>query len=326
MSTPEISVLMSVRNAQKFLDQSLQSLSEQTHPSVEFVTMDDNSSDATPRLLAAWASRDPRVRIFRLKAHQSSGLANALNLGLEHCRGKLIARADGDDIYHPDRLVLQHARMRADPELAALSCGFRRIDEEGRPLGDRLPLVGPERIAFTTLFQSSLLHSGAMIRARWLRKVGGYDTAYWTAQDSDLWARLIAAGGRLDNLPDLLVSYRIHGESLMKRRGPEGKALSLSVPARTQATYLGGAPKEHDAAAVVALYQGARLDSHTLRRGLQGAERIMKVAQGREPPEVLAYTQARFLESLERQLAWSPSRNLLRRWQLKRARRRWQNI
>ncbi len=323
-STPDISVLMSVRNGEAFLPATLHSLSAQTHPSVEFVTVDDCSDDSTPELLVDWKRHDPRVRIVRLGRDQSNGLAHALNVGLEQCRGDLIARADGDDLYHPDRLTLQHARMRADPDLAALSCGFRRIDEAGRSMGDRPPLVGPEKIAFTTLFQSSLLHPGAMIRAKALRAVGGYDTAYWTAQDSDLWARLIEAGGRLDNLPDLLVDYRIHSASLMKKRGPEGMALSLSVPARMQATYLGGRPKDHDAAAVVALYQSAqRLDRRTLRRGLEGAERIMAVARSREPTEVVDHAHAHFLKSLERQSAWVPRWNLPGRLQLKRARWQW---
>ncbi len=327
MSVPEVSVLMSVRNGAAFLEQTLRSLSAQTLASVEFVAVDDGSTDETPKLLDEWAGRDPRVHIIRLKSDESNGLAHALNVGLESCRGDLIARADGDDLYHPDRLMLQQRRMRADPDLTALSCGFRRIDDDGHPMGDRRPLVGPEKIAFTTLFQSSLLHPGAMIRARALADVGGYDTRFWTAQDSDLWARLIRKGGRLDNLPELLVDYRVHRGSLMKKRGPEGQALSLSVPARMQADYLGGTPDGHDAAAVVALYQGAHLmDRQTLSRGLEGAERIMRAAQDREPAEVIAHAQTKFLASLERQLAWCPRRDLPLRLQLKRALSRWRKL
>ena len=324
MTTPEISVLMSVQNGEAFLDQTARSLSAQTFSSVEFVTVDDASTDGTSRLLADWARRDPRVRIVRLERGASNGLAHALNVGLESCRGDLIARADGDDVYHPNRLILQHRRMRSDPDLAALSCGFRRIDEHGCLMGNRPPLVGPEKISFTTLFQSSLLHPGAMIRAQALSEVGGYDIRYWTAQDSDLWARLVLKGKRLDNLPDLLVDYRIHRTSLMKKRGPEGVALSRSVPARMQADYLGGRPEGHDASAVVALYQGTHLlDRRTLRRGLAGAERIMKAAQTRETAEVLAYARTHFLQSLERQASWCPRRNQLMRFHLRRAISQW---
>lgn len=327
MTSPEISVLMSVRNGEGFLDQTIRSLSAQTFSAVEFVTVDDASTDGTSRLLADWAQRDPRVRIIRRKSDSGNGLAHALNVGFEHCRGDLIARADGDDLYHPDRLMLQHKRMRADPDLTALSCGFRRIDEQGRPMGDRPPLTGSEKIAFTTLFQSSLLHPGAMIRAKALSAVGGYNTDYWTAQDSDLWARLVLNGGRLDNLPDLLVDYRIHHTSLVRRRGPEGRALSLSVPARMQADYLGGMPERHDVPAVVALYQSAHLlDRQTLRHGLEGAERIMAAARDREPPEVLEHARRTFIESLERQFLWCPRKNQLKRLQLKRAMSRWQML
>ena len=326
MATPEISVLMSVRNGAGFLPSTLQSLANQRFDPIEFIIVDDGSEDATPGILADWAQRDGRVRIITQSPQASNGLAHALNVGFDHCRAPLIARADVDDLYHSDRLALQYARMQAVPDLAALSCGFRRIDAHGNSLGDRPPLTGSEKIAFTTLFQSSLLHPGAMIRADALRDVGGYDTTYWTAQDSDLWARLIAAGARLDNLPDLLVDYRIHDTSLVRKRGPEGRALSLGVPARMQAAYLGGLPPEHDVAAVVALYQGVEpLNLRRLRRALAGAERILRAARGREREDVLEHARTQFLKGLRQQQVRAARTALPKRLLLRHALTRWQD-
>ena len=87
-----------------------------------------------------------------------------------------------------------------------------------------------------------------------MRDAGGYDPAYWTAQDSDLWARL-AEVTALDNLPECLVSYRVHDASVMKRRGEAGRRLSLTVPERLQRAYLGELPSDHDVAATVDLFQ-----------------------------------------------------------------------
>ena len=315
---------MAVRNAAAFLGETIASLRAQTGTGLEFVVLDDGSSDATPRLLADWAACDDRVRIETV-AGGSGSLPAALNRGLALCRAPLVARADGDDLYHPERLARQRARFAADPALDALSCGFHRIDEAGVRIGTATVLSGPELIRFTALFQNALLHPGAMMRKAVLERIGGYDTTYWTAQDSDLFARMLAAGARIDNVAEPLVSYRVHDSSRMKTRGAEGRALSLTVPARMQAAYLGGLPEDHDVAATVALYQGRqRVPIDAAGRGLSGLERIDAAATGREPPEVLAHFRDTVAASLHRQAGWTSRRRLLQRLKLRRAARRWQ--
>ena len=302
---PAVSVLMAVRDGAVHLPETITSLRAQTEPEggLEFVVVDDASGDATPALLAAWAETDPRLRV--LSAPAPTGLAAALNHGLGHVRAPLVARADGDDLYAPDRLLRQAAALRADPRLDALSCGFVRIDGAGAELARVVPLTGPDRIRFRTLYTSSLLHPGAMIRTAALRAVGGYDAAYWTAQDSDLWARLLATGGRLDNLPEPLLRYRVHATSLMAKRGAAGRALSLSVPERVQSAYLDGLPPDHDVAATVDLWQSYRpLAPEAIRAGLAGMERIAAVAGRREGPEVLRDMRATMGGAFWRQARW----------------------
>ncbi|WP_299844298.1 glycosyltransferase [uncultured Jannaschia sp.] len=302
---PAVSVLMAVRDGAVHLPETIASLRAQADPGggLEFVVVDDASTDATPALLAAWAEADPRLRV--LAAPAPMGLAAALNLGLGHVRAPLVARADGDDLYAPDRLLRQAAALRADPRLDALSCGCVRIDEAGNELARMAPVTGPDRIRFRTLYTSSLLHPGAMIRTAALRAVGGYDAGYWTAQDSDLWARLLAAGGCLDNLLEPLVRYRVHATSLTAKRGAAGRALSLSVPERVQSAYLDGLPPDHDVAATVDLWQGYRpLAPEAIRAGLAGMERIAAVARRREGPEVLADMRATMGRAFWRQARW----------------------
>ena len=206
--TPPVTILMAVQNGAIHLPETIASLRNQVDPGggIEIVAVNDASSDATARILAAWAADDARLRV--LNAPCPLGLAGALNLGLAHVCTPLVARADGDDLYRPDRLRRQVIEMQARPDLSALSCGYVRIDADGAEIDRKIPVSGPDRIRFRALYTSSLLHPGAMIRTEALRSVGGYDPVYWTAQDSDLWARLLAAGARLDNLRDPLVRYQ----------------------------------------------------------------------------------------------------------------------
>lgn len=322
-TTPAISVHLAVRNGTPYLAETIDSLAALAGEDLEFVVVDDGSTDDTPRLLAAWAARDPRVRVETMPAGPGS-IPAALNRGLELCRGDLVARTDGDDLYDPQRLVRQRARMAAEPELDALSCGFHRIDPAGVRIGTVEAMTGPDLIGFTALFQNSLLHSGTLVRRATLERLGGYDMAYWTAQDSDLFARIVAAGGRIDNLPEPLVSYRVHTTSRMNTRGTEGQALSLTVPTRMQALYLDSLPEGHDVAASVALYQGRHLlEAEVVGRGLSALERIDAVAARRETPRVLAHFRARVAASLYRQAGWTSRRRPLRRWSLRREASRW---
>src|SRR5437868_8877864 len=109
-----ISVLLPVRNASATLPEALASLHAQRGaPPVEIVCVDDASTDGTPALLG----RDARIKTVR---GEGRGLVAALNLGLSHCRGDLIARMDADDVAHPDRLRLQAAQLEKDHSLGAV--------------------------------------------------------------------------------------------------------------------------------------------------------------------------------------------------------------
>ena len=101
---PHVSILMPVRNEERFLAAALRSVAAQTLTDWELVAVDDSSTDATPAILAEAARRDPRIRVLR---PAERGLVPALNAGLAACRAPLVARMDGDDVSHPRRLASQ---------------------------------------------------------------------------------------------------------------------------------------------------------------------------------------------------------------------------
>lgn len=299
-AAPRISVLMSVQDG-AYLRPAVETLLAQTLRDAEFVLVDDASEPDTAALLEAYARDEPRVRLVRLR--RSAGLAAALNEGLAACRAPLVARADADDEYAPERLARQAAVMDARPALGVLSCGYERIDGAGRRVGALTPVTGPRRLAFRQLFQNQLLHPGTMFRSDLIRSVGGYDPAFWTAQDSDLWARLLPLT-EIDNLPDRLVRWRRHGRSVLASRGAAGAALSASVSQRLLADYLGEPVTEDAAAAAVAVWRSTgRQPPATLALGLRLLARIRAEARVRGEPSVHRDLTAKVGVSLARQAA-----------------------
>ncbi len=304
--TPTVSILMSVHDG-RFLAQAVRSLLAQEWPSFELVVVDDGSDGDTRDLLERLDEQDDRMVILRNEARL--GLPAALNRGLALCRAPLVARADADDVYRPDRLRRQVAVFDKRPRLAALSCGYRRIDAEGRVLFVRRPVNGPERIRFRAMFENSLLHPGTMFRAEWVRRVGGYDQQFWTAQDSDLWGRLMHIG-ELDNLAEPLVDWRKHKCSTLGARGCAGKKLSLEVPVRLQATYLDSEPDYKRGPAAVGTWRShTKQPLATVLTGERQLRRIFAHAKQREIPEVLKDFRSTTAFALRRQARWHSGQN-----------------
>ena len=115
---PLVSVVVPVFNAEKHLGQALDSLLAQTHGNLEVICVDDGSTDGTPQLLADYASRDGRVRIFN---QENAGPGVARNRGIERARGDYLYFLDADDWCDPSLLEKAVALLeRTGANIAAL--------------------------------------------------------------------------------------------------------------------------------------------------------------------------------------------------------------
>ncbi len=298
MPEPSVSVLLAAHNEERHLPEALDTLLAQTFDDFELVAVDDASTDRTPEVLAEYAARDGRVRVVRNEENRR--LAGSLNRGLGLCRAGLVARADADDTYHPERLARQVAFMRANPDVGLLSTACWKVYESGR----RDLLVHPTddaEIRVRDLFVNSFLHPGVMYRADLVRSVGGYDEAFWTAQDVDLWARLLPLT-RVANLADPLVTYRVHSAQTTKTRGEAGHGLGLSVRQRVLSAYLGRDVSLDETRAAVRLYKGNRpLTGEHTRVGLGVLREVGREVRRREPAQAARFHRRAVGEALVRQ-------------------------
>jgi glycosyltransferase involved in cell wall biosynthesis len=192
---------MPVRNAAPYLDAAVRSILAQTTSDFEYVVVDDASTDGSSDLLAAWAARDSRLRILR--SDTPLGLAGSSDAAVRASRAPLVARMDGDDLAHPERLARQLAVFeRAD--VALVGTAFDGIDANGQTVrsGDRWRLLRPSAFA-------PFPHGSIMFRRAAFEAAGGYRprTDHW--EDLDLCRRL-AAQGRVMVLPEVLYHYRFH--------------------------------------------------------------------------------------------------------------------
>jgi glycosyltransferase involved in cell wall biosynthesis len=212
---PAISVIMSVYNAERYLSAAIQSLLAQTFTDFEFIIIDDGSTDRSAAILADFAEKDSRIRI---ETHANKGLTRSLNEATALSRGEFLARMDADDIALPNRLEVQVRFMREHPDVVLLGGGYELIDGAGRLLTKIIPPVDDETLQEHALSgRTPICHPLAMTRRDAVIKVGGYDESLTVAQDLDLWLKL-GEVGKLACVPDILLRYRQHPNSLSEKR------------------------------------------------------------------------------------------------------------
>ncbi len=254
-------------NAHATVDDAVGSILEQSFGNLELVVVDDGSTDSTLDRLQDWARKDPRVRILSLS---HAGIIEALNAGLVACKAELIARMDTDDRAYPERLAKQVDYLTEHPEIAVVSSyveafprdqiqeGFRRYVEWLNSLDT------PELIARDIFVESPIAHPSAMIRADWLKRVGGYQEHGWP-EDYDLWLRLYVAGAQFGKVNEVLLDWRERPDRLTRT----DSRYSVENFLRAKAHYLCQGPLADREAVVIwgAGQMGRRISKHLERGG-----------------------------------------------------------
>jgi glycosyltransferase involved in cell wall biosynthesis len=218
---PEVSVVMSVYNGAPDLAGTMDSILSQEGTDLEFIVVNDGSTDITAEILDDYARRDNRVRIIN---QGNAGLTRALIRGCSVSTGEFIARQDAGDVSLPGRLAAQLGVFRDNPTVVMTSCGTRFIGPAGEVLyeicqhGDELHR-GLQHIKIEHLKGASH-HTSVVFRRRSYETVGGYRPQFKVAQDLDLWMRLSEVGICWAT-PDVLCEARLHKSSISASRRSE---------------------------------------------------------------------------------------------------------
>jgi len=186
-ASPRVSVIMAVYNGERHLRAAMDSVLGQTLGDLEFLVVDDGSTDATSEILASYG--DARVRVIR---HDHEGQTRALNRGVELAQAPYLTRQDADDISRPDRLEKQIAFLDHHEEVGVLGTGVTLIDEDGHRLRDYLYPTDHQLLsARLNRCENPLPHTTLTLRTTVMRKLGGYEPQFRKAQDFDLLLRAI---------------------------------------------------------------------------------------------------------------------------------------
>ena len=211
MGTPEISVIMSVYNGERYLKEAIDSVVNQSFESWELIIINDCSTDSSAEILADFASRDERIKVHTNEVNLK--LPTSLNKGISLAQGKYIARMDADDICLRDRFEKQYKFMEENSDIALSSCRFMTVKDGVYMSGGAGGRVDNEALRAMLLMGNPILHPGVIAKAEVMKKFG-YDTTLTCTEDLELWTRMATENQKIEILPECLMIYRLHDKQI----------------------------------------------------------------------------------------------------------------
>ncbi len=224
---PLVNILTPVFNHHLYIEQTIQSVLNQTYQDWEWVILDDGSTDGTADIIKKY--KDSRIRYFFQENAGVTQLAKTFNKALSKCNGDLVAMLDSDDYWINNKLELQ-IKSFDNPEII-LSYGeccvvnpsgrkisYMRLPDDlcianNNPVGSSLKILLLKRYCF-------LSNSTVMLRKSILTKIGGFVEAEGLYQDFPTWTRL-SLEGRFSAIPMCLGYWRRHINSTCLNMNPE---------------------------------------------------------------------------------------------------------
>lgn len=220
----KVSVLLPVHNGELFLNASIRSMLDQSYSDFELIILDDGSTDTSANIVREFQKNDARIKLISLP---KSGLATTLNTGLDLAKGEFLARMDADDVCLPDRLSRQVEYLDAHPLIGACGSWMESFGEKSARLL-KYP-CSSEDIKCAMVFYNPIPHPTVMIRREILHKYHlRYNEEYLYAQDYLLWLSFLKVS-RIENLPQVLVKYRIHAGQISREKLAQQNFYAQSV-------------------------------------------------------------------------------------------------
>jgi glycosyltransferase involved in cell wall biosynthesis len=206
---PLVTICIPYFNLHEFLEETLDSIAQQTYSNLEVIVINDGSTQADA--VAVFERMRSRFPHFRFVEQPNAGIGATRNCGLQMARGEYFLPVDADNIADPHMVHRFVAGMQHNRDIAAMTCYFLAFRESadiavGRFAYAYKPTGGPRILG---CLQNIYGDGNAIFRTEALRAVGGFETDRDTSfEDWEVFVKLVNAGQRVEVLPDFLFYYR----------------------------------------------------------------------------------------------------------------------
>ncbi len=205
---------MSVYNDENYVENSIRSILRQTYNNIEFIIVNDGSTDKTKKIISKYENKN----VIVIENEKNIGLTKSLNKGIRVSSGDYIARIDADDLASKKRIEEQVQYMNENPHVGLLGSFYCLINEEGEVIRQVSPPTSTSQLKKMLITSGTpFRHSSVMIKRECLNEVGTYNENFEQGQDNELWIR-IASKYSVNILPEFLCYARIRSGSITSER------------------------------------------------------------------------------------------------------------
>ncbi|MBW4611993.1 MAG: glycosyltransferase [Desmonostoc vinosum HA7617-LM4] len=225
---PLITCITIFLNAEKFIEEAIESVFAQTYDNWELLLVDDGSTDSSTAIALQYAKKYPeKVRYIEHDHHQNRGMSATRNLGIHNAKGEYLAFLDADDVWLPQKLEKQLATMKSHPQATVVSSSTQYwYSWTGNPEDRQRDHIRELWIPPNRLFQPPQLlalllqkkiHTPAtcsvLIRREFLETIGGFEERFRGMYEDQAFFAKVFLKASIFVEPDYWDRYRQHTDS-----------------------------------------------------------------------------------------------------------------
>lgn len=227
MKSPLITVITAVYNGASYIEETINSILQQTISDFEYIIIDDASTDNSIELIEKF--HDPRIKL--IKNSINLRLVATRNIGLAKARGKYIALIDHDDVAFPNRFEEQFQIMNCDPDLVMVASYAEEIGSHGNFNKVRGKFSGSSaELKARLIFRNPFVNSTIFFK-NFFAEEFRYEYEFPLSEDYDFITR-ISKKGSLYLIPRALLAYRVHSNNYSHSKNNEMIKLGLEIKQR----------------------------------------------------------------------------------------------
>lgn len=219
---PLVSIVTPTYNQAAFLRETIESVLAQDYPRIEYLVIDDGSTDSTPQVLAEYAGQ------IRCESRENRGQTPTINEGWERATGDILTWLNSDDTLLPGALHKAVKYLQEHPAVGIVFGDTLFTQADGTPIKRSKPRGKFDYREFVLKCENPIAQPSAFIRRSVVLDVGLLDPFYYYFMDWDFWLRA-GVRHRIEYFPELLSTYRLH---------PDSKTVAQAVKAAPELEYL----------------------------------------------------------------------------------------
>ena len=212
LDTPLVTIAIPCYNHEVFVQDSIRSVINQTYKNIEFIIIDDGSTDqSVNKIKEMLIECEQRFTRFEFRDRPNKGLCNTLNEALEWAQGDYFCVIASDDQMLPEKTSLQISSFKSDT--VGVFGGVNIINNKNQILSSRVREYSETGFEDILLNKHDLPASSQMFKTDILRQVGGYNPNV-KVEDWDLLLRMSKLNKKMVYIPQLLINYRKHDSNI----------------------------------------------------------------------------------------------------------------